>query len=175
MPKSKAQKQETVERLVERFRRAKIAIFTGFSGLTVSEETQLRSKLREAGIDYHVAKKTLLRRAFETSKISGVPLESFTGGIGLTIGYGDEAAAGKLIASFAKEHPAVKFRGAWLDGQFLDAKAVTAFAALPSKAELYARLVGSIASPLRGVVSVLAGNLRGLLTVLQRASERPTS
>lgn len=173
MPKTRKEKEATVSDLVEKFGRMKVGIFTAFSGLTVSQETELRRKLREAGADYGVVKKTLLNLALKQAKIASVPLDSFRGSIGLAIGYADEMFPAKLIAGFAKGVPAVTFRGALIDGRFLTATEVSALASLPSKPELLARVVGSIASPLRGFVGLLGGNLQGFITVLKRASERP--
>ncbi len=79
--------------------------------------------------------------------------------------------ANKAVVTFGKSHEALRILGAVIDGQFVDEAGVRILAALPGRDELYAKLVGSIAAPLSGLVNVLSGNLRGLVSVLKQYQE----
>ena len=166
MPKSKSQKQVIVDDLAEKFSKMKSVAFVHFFGLKVKNIEDLRKRCRKEGIDYVVAKKTLLKRALEKSGITGVNPEELNGEVATAFSYQDEVAAAKLLAAFAREHEPLKFVGGILEGKLIDAKGMKALAALPGKKELLGQLVGTIQGPVRGFVTVLAGNLRGLVQVL---------
>lgn len=168
MAKSRPKKAQEVENLTTRISRMKVAVVTSTSGLNVKGTNELRTALRAAGVDYVVAKKTLVKRAFEQAKLSDtVDLTPLAESFALSFGYDDEVTPAKTLAKFAKTHDAVKFLGGIMDRSFIPAEQVKALAALPSTDELRARLVGSIASPLSGFVRVLNGNLAGLVRVLE--------
>jgi len=167
MAKSRVKKEQEIEKLVTRLNRMKVAVVTSTSGLNVKGANELRTALRAAGVDYVVAKKTLVHRAFEQAKLSDiVDLGPLTESFALSFGYEDEVTPAKALAKFAKTHESVKFLGGVMERSFVSAEQMKALAALPSTDELRARLVGSIASPLSGFVRVLNGNLTGLVRIL---------
>ncbi len=167
MAKSRPKKELEVEKLVTRLNRMKVAVVTSTSGLNVKGTNELRTALRTAGIDYVVAKKTLVRRALEQAKLADtVDLKPLAESFALSFGYEDEVTPAKVLAKFAKTHETVKFLGGVMERSFVTSEQVTMLASLPSTDELRARLVGSIASPLSGFVRVLNGNLTGLVRVL---------
>lgn len=171
MPKSKAQKKKIVSDFEDKLDRVKTAVFVNFAGLPVKEINQLRSQCRAAGIDYVVAKKTLLKKVLSAKNYQATDKE-LNGEIAAIFSYEDEVAAPKLIKAFIKDHDKMKITAGILDGGLIDQGKVLALAALPSKLELLAKLVGSIASPLSGLVNVLQGNLRGLVCVLNAVREQ---
>ena len=75
----------------------------------------------------------------------------------------------KSLYNFAKEHESLKFIAGIFDNALLDKEEVLALAQLPSKEELLAKLVGSLASPLSGLLNTFQGNIKGLITVLAKA------
>ena len=166
MPKSKAQNQVIVDELVENFKKMKSAAFVHFFGLKVKDVEDLRKRCRKEGIDYVVAKKTFLKIALEKAGVSGIDPEGFDGEIATAFSYQDEVAGAKLLATFSRDHEPLKFVGGILEGKLIDAKGMKSLAALPGKKELLGQLVGTIQGPVRGFVTVLAGNLRGLVQVL---------
>ena len=171
MPKTKAQKEQEVKELKEKLGKTKSIVFANFDGLKVSEVDELRSQCREENIDYVVVKKTLLKLALDDSKIENVDPKTIEGGITTVMGYEDEVAPARILDKFAKDHEALKIVGGVLENKFMDAAAVNSLAKLPSKNELIAKVVGSIAAPLSGIVGVLQGNLRGLVGVLGAIKE----
>lgn len=165
MPKTRAQKEEIINELSDKFARIKSAIFTSISGYTMEDANALRKKGREQGVEVMIAKKTFLVRALEKNGFQ-LSKDALEGSVLTTFGFNDEVAAAKLIATFAKDREGIKMIGGILEGRVVDATAVKQLSSLPSKEELYAKIVGSLNAPLSGFVNVLAGNLRNFVCVL---------
>lgn len=160
-----------VASLVDKLKRAKALVFTNFAGLKVLEVTELRKRCRQEHVEYLVAKKTLLAKACEQVKLT-VDSASLPGEVALAFGFGDEVAPARILVGFAKDHPTLKPFGGVLEQALVSREKILALASLPSKAELLAQAVRSLAAPLSGMVNVLAGNLRGLVQVLKSMSEK---
>lgn len=164
---SRAHKEQVVASLTEKFKGMKAAAFAQVSGLTMPQSDELRSKAREIGVEVVIAKKTLLAIAAKEAGIENIDPKTLEGSIITAIGLEDEVAAAKLLKEFGKANDdAIVLAGGVLEGNGISAEEVNQLAALPSKEELYAKLVGSLNSPVSGFVNVLAGNIRGLVTVL---------
>jgi len=170
MAKSKQQKQSEVTELTDNLKSAKAVVFTSFDGLTVAESQALRNLLRKEGIFYKAAKKTLLAKALIDSGLA-IDVKILAGSLGLAFGQGDEVVPAKLLAKFAKNKENLKIQGGILEGAFISAAKVMELAKLPGKQELLAQLVGTIKSPISGLVNVMAGNLRGLVNVLNAVKD----
>jgi len=171
MPKSKFQKQETVKSLQDGLKAAKAVVFANFQGLKVSEAEELRRECRKNDIKVVAAKKTLVKRACKDLGFNDIDPKVFTGGVATFMALGDEISAAKIVATFSKTHEVVQLFGGVLEGKFIDAAMVKSLASLPSKQELLGRLVGTINAPVSGFVNVLAGNLRGLVGVLNNIAK----
>lgn len=172
MAKSKEQKKQIVERLTQRFKHAKSAVFVNFSGLTVPEATKLRKICYKEKVDYIVAKKTLMRIAVKEAGFDDFDPKQFNGEVAIAFGMEDEVAPAKVLYDFSKDHDQIKFLGGILEHTFVDQDQMLSLAKLPSRGELLAKVVGSLQSPISGVVNVLAGNLRGLVQVLSQIKEK---
>ena len=166
MPKTKQQKQETIKSLEDGLHAAKAVVFANFQGLKVSEAEELRRECRKNDIKVVAAKKTLVKRACEGLGLNDIDPKVFAGGVATFMALGDEVSAARIVNTFAKTHEVLKIFGGVLEGKFVDVSVVKNLANLPSKQDLLARLVGSINAPVFGFVNVLAGNLRGLVGVL---------
>lgn len=173
MAKSKEQKQQILDGLSERIGRSKSVVFAKFDALGVKENEELRQKLKDENSEYLVAKKTLLGLAFKDQNIEGLNPKELDGRIAAIFGYEDEVAPAKVLDEFKKDHKEkIDFVCGVLENKLLSASEVEALAKLPSKAELYAKLVGSLNAPVSGFVNVLAGNIRGLVNVLKAIEEK---
>jgi len=172
MAKTKEQKQEAVKILKERLSDANATVFVNFDGLTVMETNELRNILRKEKIEYTVAKKSLLKIALKDTKIKGIDLDSLEGGLGMASGFSDEVLPAKLLDTFAKKHEAVKLIGGIFNGEFIDTKEVVALAKLPSKQELFSKLVWLLQYPTSGFVNVLAGTMRNFVYALNAIKEK---
>ena len=167
MAKSKLQKQEILRDLEKKIKKSKSVVFTRFNALGVKDNEELRQELRKGDSEYFVAKKTLLDIAFKNAKIENLKPREFEGKVAVVFGYEDEVAPAKTLADFKKNHEDnVDLIGGILENKFIDESKVNALAKMPSKNELYAKIVGSLNAPVSGFVNVLAGNLRGLVNVL---------
>ncbi|MDP3964202.1 MAG: 50S ribosomal protein L10 [bacterium] len=171
MAKSKDQKKDTVANLEGGLKNNKLTVVATFEGVSVADSDTLRNNLFEKGSSMLVAKKTLLRRALENVKFSGLDLDPVRGIVGVVSSH-DEVGAAKSVQEFSKGKEGVALIGGWLEGQYLEVERVKALADLPSKEQLIATTVYTIKAPLTGFVNVLSGNLRGLITVLKAVGEK---
>jgi len=165
-----ARKEAAIGELAEKLASAKSLFLTDYAGLTVAEITKLRGELRKDGNTYVVVKNTLFRIA---AGDLAAQLESFLAGpTGIVFAGTDPVAPAKALKTFSDTVKRVAVKAAYIDGQIVDAKQVERLAKLPPKIELIASLVGSLASPLRGLVTVLSGNQGGLVRVLNAIREQ---
>lgn len=174
MAKTRQQKEETIAQLVDHIKNAKSVVLANFQGLTVSDTDALRSECRTAGITCVASKKTLVKRALSDAGLT-VDTKAFKGSIAVFASTEDEVAPAQIVAKFAKDHELVTFFGGVLESAFISAEEVAALSKLPSKQQLLGQLVGTLNAPVSGFVNVLAGNLRGLVTVLNAVKDQKTA
>ena len=175
MPKNKIQKQEILRTLGEKIKKSKSVVFAGFNAFGVKDNENLRSKLRAENSEYYVAKKTLMNIAFKDSNIESLNARGYDGKIAAIFSYEDEVAPAKILGEFRKDkekEAKIFFLGGILENKLLSKEQVEALSKLPSKQELYAKLIGSMNAPISGFVNVLAGNLRNFVGVLKAISEK---
>jgi large subunit ribosomal protein L10 len=165
MPRPRVEKVSQVEDLEKRLRSSSVVILTDYRGLTVGEIGALRGRLREASLEYRVAKNTLLSLAAERAGINGLT-PFLSGPTAVVFGRDDPGLPARLLQDFIRQYRKLEIKGGVVAGEPLDARAMQALAALPSRAELLARVVGTIQGPLRGLVFVLSAPSRGLVTAL---------
>ena len=158
-------KADTVENLRQTIAAQKGAVVAEFKGLTVAEITSLRRKLREVNAEFRVVKNTLVRLAAKDTEFSRLD-EYFKGPTAVAFTYGDPVALAKTMKTFAQASPKVTLKAGYLDCKALGAKDVEALADVPSREVLLGRLVGSLASPITGLVRVLSGPQRKLVYAL---------
>ncbi|HRY52415.1 MAG TPA: 50S ribosomal protein L10 [Candidatus Portnoybacteria bacterium] len=165
---TKAQKQDIVKDLTDKLKKAKAAVFADYTGMSVAKLTELRRKLRSKDNELKVAKKTLIDLAVKNAGISNLDARNLPGQMMVVMGFSDEVASAKTIFEFDKKGEQVKILGGILENNFIDKQGVLSLAKLPSKQELLAKAVGSMAAPLTGMLNVLQGNIRGLVQVLSQ-------
>jgi len=171
MAKTRQQKETSLQTLVAQIQSAKAVVFANFQGLKVKESEELRTLCRKENITYIASKKTLVARALKEVGFDA-DARAFEGGVSIACGTTDEVAPAQIVATFAKKHEAVRIFGGVLEGVFINADKVSALAQLPSKQQLLDILVGTLNAPISGFVNVLAGNIRGLVTVLNGVKEK---
>ncbi len=178
MPSQKIleEKKQIVAGIAEQFKTAVSGVFVDYCGLTVEEDTQLRNKLREAGVEYKVIKNTLTR--FAAKEVGFDELDPILNGpTSLALSMTDEVAPAKVIADFAKTHEQLEIKGGFLDGKVLELDEVKKLAATPNRETLLAKLLGSLNAP----ISNLARTLQALVDngvepadiVVEKAEEAP--
>lgn len=171
MAKTRQEKQTMVSDLTDKVKNAKSMVFVNFAGLKVKEVEELRKSCRAENVEYLVAKKTLMKIAFDEAGISGGNPRELNQSVATVFGYDDEVAPARIVQTFAKDHEALQTVGGVLEGSFVGSEKVIELSKLPSRDELLAKVVGSINAPVSGFVNVLAGNLRGLVGVLNAIKE----
>lgn len=172
MARSKESKRTVLSSLEEHIAKSTSVVFASVQGLKVSESEILRRQARAEKLGLQMAKKTLLRTAFSGKGFDDVDFKSMDGEIVATFSYADEVAPARVLSKFAKDHENLKILGGLMvsapaGSRVMDAGAVIRLSKLPTRDELLAKLVGSLASPLSGMVNVLNGNLRGFVQVLK--------
>ncbi len=170
MAKTKQQKEQSINVLLDGLKNAKSAVFANFQGLKVKESEELRDICRQQNISYIATKKTLLKKAFSDAGLD-VDIKIFQGGVAAVFDNKDEVAPAQIIANFAKKHELSSIFGGMLEGNFISADKVKELSKLPSKHQLLGQLVGTLNAPISGFVNVLAGNMRGLINVLNGIKE----
>lgn len=175
MAKSRQKKQSEVAEFVAGFKGANAVVFADLSGLKVNNASALRRTAKKEDVSINTAKKTLLKIALKEADVSSVDLANLGGSVSMLFGMGDAIAPAKVIADFRKENESVKILGGILENQWMSAEQVNALAKLPSKQQLLGQLVNVMYSPVSGFANVLAGNLRGLVTVLNAVKDTKTA
>ena len=169
-----AKKEATIEELRQRIAGSKNMFFTNYAGLTVEEITKLRTELRKDNNTYAVVKNTLFSRAVDDAVAK--TLETFLAGpTGVVFAGEDPVAPAKALKTFSDSVKPIQVKAAWIDGKLADVAQVNALAALPPKNELLAKMLGSLKSPLYGLVTVLSGNQSGLVRALNAIREQKSA
>jgi|SRR5581483_2754053 len=169
--KTREQKASEIAELTEQIGNASNAFLIDFKGITVPQVTELRKQVRETKSGYVVVKNTLALIALKDSPIVAMK-EHFTGPTAIAYNATDAVVLAKALARFAKDVPAVQFKGAMLNGQVVPAEQIQAIASLPSRQELIAKLLFLMQSPIRGLVTVLQANIRNLAVVLNQIEKQ---
>ena len=166
-----SQKKELVEKFAKELADAEISFLVDYKGLTVSQVTELRAKLREAGAQMAVVKNTLMRLAVKGTG-SEVLADLFKGPNAIIISKNDPVAPAKVISDFLKTNEKMQLKGAALGGKILSEDDVAQLAKMPSKEELLAKLVYTLNAVPTNLVNVLAGVPRSFLNVLNAVKDQ---
>lgn len=163
-------KQAVVAQLKEQLESAKGVVLTSYKSLTVAQDTELRRELREAGVSYHVVKNTMLRIAAKEAGIEGIE-EHLEGTTAFAFSTEDAVAPAKVICGFIKKNKledaeVLTVKVGMVEGKVIGVDEVKALAALPSREELIAKLLGSMNAPISNTVNVLQGVIRNAVYVL---------
>jgi large subunit ribosomal protein L10 len=164
-------KKRIVEELTERFAKANLVILTDYKGLNVPAMSDLRRKLKQAGVDYKVVKNTMMVRASANTPIA-VLQSQFQGPSAVAIGYQDPVAPAKILTKFAEDSKRLQIRAGVLNGKLIDLAGVKALAALPARDVLLGQLLSVMVGVPSSFVRVLAGVPRSLLNVLNAIKEQ---
>ena len=168
---NKEEKAAAVEEIAQRLGEAEAIFAVDYRGISVTEAAELRSNLREADATFRVVKNRLAKRAAEQAGTNELQ-DLLDGPIALTFIKGDAVIAAKAIATFARQHDVLEYRGGIMDGEPLDPEKFGAIARLPGLDVLHGQLVGVTASPLTGLTRGLAAMISGLAVGLGQIAEK---
>ena len=161
---TKAFKDDKIKLIKEKVDKAQVAIVTEYKGLSVEEITKLRRALQKDGGDYMVTKNTLAKIAIKGTSFEALA-EKLSGPVALAFGFTDPVAPAKALKAFIDKAKKGEILGAVLDGKLLSVDETKALANLPSKEEIYAKMLGCLNSPASGIV----GGINGVMSALVRA------
>lgn len=170
---NRTQKQTIVTDLGARLKTARTIYLTDFSGLDVARVSDLRRRLRKAGVDYVVVKNTLARRALDDAAVPGLA-DHLHGATALALTAQDPAAAAKVLTEFAKEFQKPSVKAAVVEGRAVTPDQVKRLASLPPREQLLAELGGAMQAPLAGfagALSALLSSFAGALEALKTQRE----
>ena len=168
---NKEEKAAAVEEIAQRLGEAEAIFAVDYRGISVTEAAELRSSLREADATFRVVKNRLAKRAAEQAGTNELQ-DLLDGPIALTFVKGDAVIAAKAVATFARQHDVLEYRGGIMDGEPLDPEKFGAIARLPGLDVLHGQLVGVTASPLTGLTRGLAAMISGLAVGLGQIAEK---
>ena len=141
-------KQDAVDVVTAKLQNSLSTVVTDYRGLNVSQVTELRKQLREAGVEFQVLKNTLLRRATAAAELSELD-EVLTGPTAIAFSTTDAVAPAKILNEFATKNDALKLKGGVVEGRVIDAEQLKALAELPSRDGLLSMLLSVLQAPMR--------------------------
>ena len=171
---TKEQKLQMSDELRETLSSANTVFLLENAGLKVNEINKLRSKLFDTDATYQVVKNSVVRLAVNGTDLADIS-PFLVGPKALAFTPGDAVELGKILKEFIKDHPALSFKEAIMEGQVLDAGQAEAIASLPSRDELISKLLYMLQSPIRRLAVALNGPIQNLASVVNQIAEKQES
>jgi large subunit ribosomal protein L10 len=165
--KNRQDKQKDLEALRAELDAAETVFLAGYEKMTVAQDFELRKTVRGAGGRYKVVKNTIAGKAAEGTK-SAELLKGLKGMCSIAYTSGDPVALAKALTAYAKENPAFTFKAGMVQGRVVDVTGINALATLPSKEEIFAKLLYLINAPAQRLVTAINGVGRNLAVVIDQ-------
>lgn len=165
------QKFEAVAEIKEKIEAASAFVLADYRGLDVKEMQEWRRRMREADCEVKIFKNRLTKIALEELGRPAMD-EYLDGPTAFVFSPGDPVAVSKGVVDFAKEHDVLEVKGGFIDAEIVDASAIHALAALPSREELVARFMGSLLNPVRGFMTVATAPPGALVRVIKAVADQ---
>lgn len=174
---NKQDKEQSVLQIKEKLDKASSIYLTDFTGLTVAETNELRDEFYNAKVEYNVFKNTLIKKALEQGKNvfseqSDKLVEHLKGPTGIVFAYDDPVSPAKIIKKFFDKGEKPKLKVAIIEKESYDGKRLNELASLPSKPEIISSIIGSLQSPISGIVGSINAVLRDLASVIEEAAKK---
>jgi large subunit ribosomal protein L10 len=171
MAVTKAKKMEQVEKLSKDLQNVSNVVVATYTKMTVPQDYELRKALRGAGAKYQVVKNTLAERAAKGTKIEGA-LKDLAGVTSIAYTSGDPVAMAKALTKYAKDMPEFTFKVGVVEGRVVTIKEIEALSTMPSKEELYSKLLFLINAPAQRLVTVMNAVGRNLAVVVDQGVQQ---
>jgi large subunit ribosomal protein L10 len=165
--KKKPEKQKDYASLREELGAAENVFLAGYEKMKVQQDFELRKTIRNAGGSYKVVKNTIAEKAAAGTKSEGL-LKDMKGMCSIAYTSGDPVALAKALTAYAKANPAFVFKAGMVQGTVVDVTGINALASLPSKEEIYAKLLYVIQAPAQQLVTAMNGVGRNLAVVVDQ-------
>jgi large subunit ribosomal protein L10 len=166
------QKKAIVAELVELLKPAQGIYFVDFARITVKETSDIRQELFQVGARMRVAKNTLILRAFQEIEGIDIPAELMKGQTAIIIAGEDIIAPAKVIKKVFDKTERLAFKAALIEGHLYDGKQLNLVASLPSRADIMAGIVGSLQSPISGIVGSINAVMRDLASLIEEVAKK---
>ena len=167
MAVSKAKKVEQVEKLGGELKNVSSVIVATYSKLTVAQDFELRKVLRPTGAKYRVVKNTLAERASKGTKVEPA-LGNLQGVTSIAYTEGDPVALAKALSKYAKDNPEFTFKAGVVEGRVITVKEIESLATMPSKEEIYAKLLFMLNAPAQRLATAIGAVGRNLAVVVNQ-------
>jgi len=164
----KDEKKQKAEALHQELEKSRTVILSGFEGITVAQDFDLRRKIAQVGAKYKVVKNTLIERASQGTALEPAARE-LSGTTSLAYTLEDPVALAKVLTAYAKENPLLKFKSGVVDGRVVSMADLSLVANLPAKENLLSKALFLMKAPARNAVLAVAGVGRKLAVVIQEA------
>jgi large subunit ribosomal protein L10 len=171
MAVTRARKKEQVEKLSAELKGVSNAVVATYSKMTVAQDYELRKAVRGAGAKYQVVKNTLAELAGKGTKIED-GLKNLSGVTSIAYTTGDPVAMAKALTKYAKDVPEFTFKVGVVEGRVISIKEIEALASMPSKEELYSKLLFLMSAPAQRLVTVMNATGRDLAVVIGQGVEK---
>src|ERR1700719_3039721 len=171
MAVTRARKTQQVEELGKALQNVSSLIVTTYSKLTVAQDYELRKTLRSSGAKYLVVKNTLAERAAKGTKVEEV-LKDLSGVTSIAYTRGDPVALAKALSKYAKDNPEFSFKSGVVEGRVISINQIQALATMPSKEEIYSKLLFLMSAPAQRLVTVMNAVGRDIAVVINQGVEK---
>ena len=171
MAVSRAKKTEQVEKLGQELKTVSSLIVTTYSKMTVAQDAELRKTLRNSGAKYAVVKNTLVERAAKGTNAEAV-LQNLAGVTSIAYTQGDPITLAKALSKYAKDNPELTFKAGVVEGRVISIAEIQALATMPSKEEIYSKLLFLMKAPGQNLASLMQAVGRNLAVVVNQAVEQ---
>jgi len=171
MAVSRAKKIEQVEKLGAELKKVSSLVIATYTKLTVTQDFELRKTLRSSGAKYRVVKNTLAPRAAKGTAAEGA-LKDLSGVTSIAYTEGDPVALAKAISKYAKDNPEFTFKAGVVEGRVVSIKDIESLATMPSKEEIYSKLLFLLNAPAQRLVTAMNAVGRDLAVVINQGVEK---
>ena len=167
----KSEKTAIIEGFSEKLKATQAIIIAEYRGLKVSELTEIRKEIKKSSGSFKVIKNRLAKRSM-TGTVWEPLQPHMKGPVGIASSDADPVTLAKVLTKYAESMPALKLKAGLFGGKILDVKGIEALSKLPSKEELYAKMLGTLMAPATNVVRTLQGVPQKLVMALKAISEK---
>ncbi|MCX7735906.1 MAG: 50S ribosomal protein L10 [Candidatus Kapabacteria bacterium] len=168
-------KRQIVAELVEKFRKAQGFYLVDFMGMNVESAVVFRRDLKKSSMELKVAKNTLIKRALSEIGSFNIPEAKYKGATGVIFGYDDPVAPAKVIKDQFEKNNIPSLKAAVIEGVYYDGSQLKQLASLPSKPQLIAGILGSLTSPVSGIVGSINAVLRDVAYLVEEVAKKKAS
>jgi len=168
----KEEKGEMIEQIKELIKKSPSMFLVDYRGVNVADINKIRSDFRKEGVTYKVFKNTLFKKALEQSGGFEKFNPQLIGMIGVAFTGENFVAAAKVIKKYFDEKQKLSFKGCYIDSTYYGGDQLNTIASMPTKDEIMAGIVGSIAAPASGIVGAINAVIRDLVSVIDEVAKK---